>query len=146
MLRTLLSKPVLIVASLTGALVLTFAAGAGAGFYLSPQAAQHDDHDGHEDHDDHGHEDLVGLSWQAFRNLRLKMGSVARGDYWDSVLVPARVVEIPGRSDLSISAPVAGVAERIHVLPGETLDFGDGLFLLRITDEGLIGAQSNLRR
>lgn len=144
--------------ALLTSLVLTtvFAAGSAAGIYLYPRIiAAADDHD-HDhasgDHpaeevDDHVHEDEedhVALTRQAYENLDLRMGPVRTGDFWKTLLVPARVVEIPGRSDLSVSAPVAGVVEQVQILPGQSLTSGTPLFVIRLTDQALIDAQSKL--
>jgi len=74
----------------------------------------------------------------------LRMGAIIRGDYWKTLLVPGRVVEIPGQSNLSIPASVTGVVEQVNLLPGQTLDGVDPLFTIRITDKSLIDAQSRL--
>jgi hypothetical protein len=140
-------------------LTIIFAAGAAAGVFLYPGLAtdseghdpdhaeavatsgeQHDDHD--DDHDEE--EDHVALTKQAFENLGLLMGPISKGDFWKSLLVPARVVEIPGRSNLSVSAPVTGVIEDVRVLPGQSLSRTAPLFTMRLTDEALIDAQSKL--
>jgi multidrug efflux pump subunit AcrA (membrane-fusion protein) len=139
-------------------LTIIFAFGAAAGIFLYPQRAAEsdwDDHDHaeelassreqHDDHDDeHEEEDHVALTKQAFENLDLVMGPVSKGDYWKSLLVPARVVEIPGRSNLFVSAPVTGVIEDVRVLPGQSLSRTEPLFTMRLTDEALIDAQAKL--
>lgn len=114
------------------------------------------DHDDHEDHgheeDDHDHDhdhgpdrsDHVKLTQQAFENLGLKMQPLQRTDYWNSRLVPAEIVEIPGRSNLSVSAPLSGVIQEVQVLPGEAIGEGTPICRLTITDEALVQAQSSL--
>ncbi|MFN3192563.1 MAG: efflux RND transporter periplasmic adaptor subunit [Aureliella sp.] len=146
--------------SILTALVLTavFGLGSAAAVILSPETdASHDDHDedthgeevDHEEepgehHDEEHEEDHVALTEQAYQNLDLRMGTISKGDYWKTLLVPGRVVEIPGQSNLSISASVTGIVEEVQVLPGQTLDSKRALFVLRITDEPLIEAQSKL--
>lgn len=155
-------KPITRVLLASTALTVMFGAGVGAGFYFYPQffltfddhdagahvggQADHDDHDEEHDHEeeDHEEEDHVALTEQAFGNLQLKMGHVNRGDYWKSVLVPAQVVEIPGRSDLSVSAPIAGVVSKVLVLPGQSLLPKQTLFEMQVTDQSLTEAQSRL--
>lgn len=161
------------VRALITALILTIVFGLGSvagGFFLKEQFehADHDDdesghpsemdldthesdvHDhlhedeGHEEEDHEHEEDHVALTAQAYANLDLKMGSITRGDYWKTLLVPGRVVEIPGQSNLSIPASVTGVVEQVNLLPGQTLDGVGPLFTIRITDKSLIDAQSRL--
>ena len=142
--------------SILAALVLTavFSLGAAASVLLMPHAVgEHSDHedDSHADESDPGHEDdheeegeHVALTKQAFENLALRMGRVSKGEYWKTLLVPGRVVEIPGWSSLSISASVTGIVEAVDILPGQTLETEKALFSIRITDESLIDAQSKL--
>ncbi len=146
-----------------------FAAGVATGLKFYPEVraqlggdethvddhAHADDHaHGNADHDhglaatdDHDHADEephVALSKQAFENLHLQLGHVTRGDYTKSVLVPARVVEIPGSSDLSVSSPVTGVVEQVDVMPGQSLIANRQMFVIRLTDESLVSCQSKL--
>ncbi|MEW4491106.1 efflux RND transporter periplasmic adaptor subunit [Thalassoglobus sp. JC818] len=144
------------VRAIVSSVVLTclFAAGAASGLWFYPQVFPtatdlHDDDDHHEldhveseDHDGHEEEDHVALSKQAFENLSLRLGHPETGDYWKSILVPGKVVEIPGRSDLAVSAPVAGVIESVSVIPGENVPMESPLFEIRLTDEALLAAQA----
>lgn len=152
------------VSALASVLVLVFAIGFGAGIYVAPQltaesassghdhaghahaaTAAHDDfHSDHEDHAAHGEGDHIDLTEQAYYNLGLKFGDVQLQDYWKSQAVPGEVVEIPGTSSITVSAPVNGVIEGVTVRPGETVQSTDNLFSLRITDEFLTSAQSKL--
>ncbi len=146
--------------SLITAVVLTamFGLGAAASVILMPRAADEnaegfnvkapngeeldpgaDAEDEHEEEGEH-----VALTKQAYQNLELRMGSVSKGDFWKSLLVPGRVVEIPGQSNLSISAPVTGIVEDVAVVPGQTLEPEKAFFKIRITDESLIDAQSKM--
>ena len=143
--------------AILGAIVLTslFSAGVTAGLWLYPQTFattadvdgddHHDDHadDDHEDeHDNHEEEDHVALTKQAFENLGLRLGSPTIGDYWKSTVVPGKVVEIPGRSDLAVSTLVAGVIETVNVIPGQNIPTQSALFTIRLTDEALLTAQA----
>ena len=141
-------------------LTMVFGLGSVAGIYFYPRVADEKDlHDDEHDIDgmpesrsvvpdeDENHEeegDHVALTEQAYANLELRMGTVPSGDYWKTLLVPARVVEIPGRSDLSVSAPVTGIVEQVDVLPGQSLVRDVPLFAIRLTDQALIDAQSKL--
>ncbi|MCC9655020.1 efflux RND transporter periplasmic adaptor subunit [Rhodopirellula halodulae] len=147
-----------------GVLTLVFGLGTAAGLVLSPSTVHApedlhsddphpagmsdlhiEDEDTEEDHLEENHEeDHVALTEQAYANLGLRMGMVQRGDHWKTQLVPARVVEIPGRSDLSVSAPVTGIVQKVEVLPGQSLVSDSTLFSIRITDQAVIDAQSRL--
>ncbi len=131
-------------------LTIIFAAGIGAGFYFHPQvfpgvatAEPHDelaaDSHSHEEEGEH-----LDLTKQAAANLQLKLGTLQQGDYWKSILLPAQVVEIPGQSDLAVSAPVTGVISRVDVLPGQSLLPNQSMFEIQLTDEALTDAQSKL--
>lgn len=159
----LISKVKSAVAVLVGCVVVTgvFAGGIVTGCYFYPRLmgstaeVGHDDHDDHdhsaeEDEHDHDHgagedrEGHVKLTEQAFGNLGLRMGTLERSDYWKSMLVPAEIVEIPGRSNLSVSAPISGIVQEVQVLPGEAVGEGTAICRLAITDEALVVAQSSL--
>ena len=156
-------------AVLVSCMVVTavFAGGIVTGCYFYPKlmssatdASVHAGH-GHDSHqdgrDDHGHEhdhggsdtdrqDHVKLTEQAFDNLGLSMGTLKKSDYWKSLLVPGEVVEIPGRSNLSVSAPISGVVQDVQVLPGEAVGQATPICKLTITDSALVESQSSLLR
>ncbi len=140
-------------------ILCAFAAGIGVGVVMYPeffpaQVVVEDDHDhAHDDHahDDHAHDDHAAgegdhldLTEQAVANLNLEMGEVSVSDYWEKVAFPGEVVEVPGQSDLSVAAPVAGVIEHVAVRDGQSVELGDQLFELRITDPLTTTAQSEL--
>lgn len=157
---SLLTKFQSATAVLVGCVAVTavFAGGIATGCYFYPRLmgamadTKHDDHDDHaheEDAHDHGDSDHerdghVKLTEQAFGNLGLRMGTLERSDYWKSLMVPAEVVEIPGRSNLSVSAPISGVVQDVLVLPGEAVGEKTPICTLTITDESLVEAQSSL--
>lgn len=133
---------------------VAFAIGNASGLYFYPkfftatEAEDAHDHD-HEaelaevsDHEEE--EDHVALSKQAFDNLNLQLGSVTRGDYWVSRTVPGEVIEVPGKSELSVPAPVSGVVERVLVRQGQAIRNDERIAELRITDEELTQSQSKL--
>lgn len=158
---SLLTKFQTAAAVLAGCVVVTavFAGGIVTGCYFYPRLMGAIAETGHDDHDDHAHEEEdahdhgggdiareghVKLTEQAFGNLGLRMGTLERSDYWKSLMVPAEVVEIPGRSNLSVSAPISGVVQEVRVLPGEAVGEDSPICKLTITDEALVEAQSSL--
>jgi membrane fusion protein, heavy metal efflux system len=135
---------------LTGAAILTslFAAGMASGLYFYPKffaIAQGpvDEHSQSQQVED-PEEEILALTAQAAANLELKLGRVQRDDYWKSILLPAQIVEIPGQSDLAVSAPVTGMVSKVEVLPGQSLKVNQALFEIQLTDEALTDAQSKL--
>ncbi len=142
-------------------LVATFAAGNLSGLYFYPRiyeaAEATGEHDGHGHHDEDAHlddehdqgehdeeEDHVALTKQAFENLELRMGAMEVRDYWKSRTVPGQIVEVPGKSDLTVAAPVSGVIESVLVRQGQALSASEKLLTVRITDENLAASQSEL--
>lgn len=110
------------------------------------------DHGGHShgqaDHDDHandhaGHDDAnsIELSDVARKNIGLKTGLVQPRSYTKTVSVPAIVVERPGRSQVSVTAPLTGIVTRVYPIEGQSLQPGEPLFALRLTHEDLVTAQ-----
>jgi multidrug efflux pump subunit AcrA (membrane-fusion protein) len=103
----------------------------------------HDEAPGHgHDHaaDDDG--ETVRLSPQARRNIGLKVGPVALRDYQRTITLPAIVVERPGRTTFRVAAPLTGVITDVFAASGEAVEPGDLLFILRLTHEDLVQAQT----
>ena len=132
------------------AVVMAFAAGHVSGLFLArtgfESPALDDDHD--PDHvddadDEDAEEPHIALTRQACGNLGLKMGTPDVRDFWVAQTIPGEVVEIPGQSSISISAPVTGVVESVFVRPGQAAAVDETLFRLRITDEELNVAQAD---
>ena len=72
--------------------------------WTSPGASVAEPAGGHSDHDDHAEpSDSLVISEQARRNLGLKTGEVALGEYQRSITIPAIVVERPGRTNVNAS-------------------------------------------
>ncbi|MER3416109.1 MAG: hypothetical protein C4297_07875 [Gemmataceae bacterium] len=86
------------------------------------------------------------LSPQARAHLALVVKPLQLSSYQQAVVVPGRVVERFVGSDYLIPAPVAGVAERIHVQPGQEIRPGQQLVTLRPTSEAMQTAQAQLYR
>ena len=63
-----------------------------------------------------------------------------------AVAVPAIVVERPGRTQLPVSAPLTGVVTHVHAVTGEAVTPGTLLFQIRLTDENLVGDQTEFLR
>ena len=131
-------------------IVTAFGLGLGAGLWTYPEffsgatsetVAEHE-----HDHasDLHAAEEVIELTPQAVANLGLEMGHVELGDFWKMQTFPGEVVEVPGQSDLSVAAQVTGVIEQVNVRVGQAVTTGEQLFILRITDQQLTTAQSEL--
>ncbi|HQR44256.1 MAG TPA: hypothetical protein PLX97_16285, partial [Gemmatales bacterium] len=58
--------------------------------------------------------------------------------------IPGMIVDLPGQSDRGVVAPVMGVVQKIHSLPGEVVKPGQSLFTLRLVSETLHHTQSEL--
>ena len=110
---------------------------------------QADQHASNEQIDSHaGHDDAASLtlSEQARKNIGLTTFTVGLRDFQRTVIVPAVVVERPGRSEISVSAPMTGIVTRIYPIRGEAVAPGDPLFDLRLTHEDLVEKQTSLLR
>jgi len=105
----------------------------------------HDDHaeDDHAGHDHEGHEagQSIELSGQARANLRLQTQAVAVGPYTSYIEVPGVVTPWPGETHVSITSPLTGVINAIHVSRGEMIESGTALFTLRLTHQDLVNTQ-----
>ena len=107
--------------------------------------SEFDDHAGH-DHEGQAHGDAAAdaleLSDQARRNIGLKTGPVTLGPYARAVTVPAIVAERPGRTDLIAAAPLSGFVDDVFAVPGQAVKPGDPLFVLRLTTDDVVQAQT----
>ena len=121
-----------------------------AGGSLSAQEAGHEGHDhaGH-DHGDHAHAhdgaNSLELSKQAMANIGLNDESlrpIKLETFQRSIIVPAIVVERPGRTRIEVSTPMAGVITHVHAVRGEAVTAGSLLFQIRITAEELVATQT----
>jgi multidrug efflux pump subunit AcrA (membrane-fusion protein) len=86
----------------------------------------------------------VRLSEQARKSLRLVSQPVRLQTYWRTATMPGTIVDRPGFSDRSVTAPVAGTVTEIHAYAGDTVRPGDRLMTLRLVSEYVQNAQSEL--
>jgi cobalt-zinc-cadmium efflux system membrane fusion protein len=86
------------------------------------------------------------LSQQGRKNIGLTLATVALSDFQRTVSVPAALVVRPGRTEITVSAPMTGLVTRIYPIQGEAVAPGDPLFDLRLTHEDLVEKQSALLR
>lgn len=98
----------------------------------------------HSHGDEHDHEDHVDISIAAAKNLGLRIAPVRFSDYQKTLYVPAVVIEKPGQSGLTVTAPAQGIVREIFRFPGQALSPGDRLFTLQLTDETLESAQLSI--
>jgi membrane fusion protein, heavy metal efflux system len=109
--------------------------------------------DSSHDHGDHAHahDDATSLelSRQAMGNIGLTkeyLKPVELETFQRTITVPAIIVERPGRTQLQVSTPMAGVVTHVHAVRGEAIAPGSLLFELRITAEELVSTQTALLR
>ncbi len=103
--------------------------------------------EGHEGHDHAGHDESssLHLSEQARRNIGLSketLQPIKLGVFTRTLNVPARVVELPGRTQVQVASPMTGVVASVHVVQGEAVAPGTLLFKVRLTHEDLVQAQA----
>lgn len=103
------------------------------------EVAHEEDHDDHEEHGLH-----VDLSEAAVQTIGLELGPARVADFTRTTAIPAEVVEFPGVSAHKLAAPVRGVIGAVAAEPGASVEPGDALFSIQITDEQVIEAQLRL--
>ena len=104
----------------------------------------HADHAGHAEH---GNANSVELSPQARKNIGLtddRIQPIKLQPFTRSIIVPAMVVERPGRSIVEVTAPLTGIVTRIYPIEGEALEAGKKMFDIRLTHEELVQSQAEL--
>ncbi len=101
----------------------------------------------HSDHlHGHGEGNSIVLSPAALKNIGFRPYTVSLGVYERTVTLPAMVVERPGRSQMHVTAPMAGVVTRIFPIQGAAVEPGGRLFEVRLTHEELVTAQREFLR
>jgi len=120
----------------------------GAGEHEEAEHGDHADH-GHDhahdhDHEHAGHSDAtsVELSEQALRNIGFQALTVSLTNYDKTLSLPGIVVDRPGRSQITVSAPLGGVVSKMYAIEGEAIAPETPLFDIRLTHEELVTAQS----
>lgn len=111
----------------------------------------HEDEAAHEDehnHDHAGHSEVnsIELSKNALKNIGFKPFEVQSQDFEQKLTLPAMVVERPGRSRIHITASVTGVVTEIYAVEGQAVEARVPLFTLRLTNEDVVTAQTELLR
>jgi len=86
----------------------------------------------------------VLVNEKAQQNLGITAKPAVVASYWKRIQVPGIVIDRPAQSDRYVSAPLAGVVQTIHHIPGDTVRAGDKLFTLRILSETLHQTQADL--
>jgi len=107
--------------------------------------AQPDDHAGHAGHDESrsmGMEDSIKLTRLQQKNLGLKTAKVKTSDFTKHVVVPALVVDRPGRSKVQITAHAAGIVTDVFPLERQIVDPGTPLLGIRLIHEDIVALQS----
>jgi membrane fusion protein, heavy metal efflux system len=99
-----------------------------------------------DDHPGHTAEGSLELSAQAAKNVGLALFEVKLQDFSRSLTIPAVVMNRPGRSEITVSAPMTGIVTRIYPLAGEAVSAGDVLCDVRLTHEDLVEKQSDFLR
>ncbi len=104
------------------------------------------DHGGHDDsHSGHEDSSSLHLSKQARLNIGLtedKLQPVKLGMFTRTLNIPARVVKLPGRTQVQVASPMTGVVASVHVVQGEAIQPDTLLFKVRLTHEDLVQAQA----
>ena len=89
---------------------------------------------------------MLTLSEQGRKNVGLTLATIELRDFQRTITVPAVLVERPGQSEVTVSAPMTGIVSRIYPIGGEAVAPGMPLFDLRLTHEDLVDKQSDLLR
>ncbi|NNJ24978.1 efflux RND transporter periplasmic adaptor subunit [Alienimonas chondri] len=99
-----------------------------------------------EAHDDHGAgagaNEEIRLSEQARGTIGVRTAEVALTDFDRTITVPGVVAERPGRTSLQVSAPMTGVVTDVFATEGQAVRPGETLFVMRLTHEDVVNAQT----
>ncbi len=123
---------------------------------LTAAESMHEDHDAGEGEAAHDHAADAGaadaqssaleLSEKARKNVGLTLLTIQPRDYARTISVPAMLAERPGRTEITVAAPMTGIVTRVYPIRGEAVEPGQALVDLRLTHEDLVEKQSDLLR
>ncbi len=104
--------------------------------------------EGHEGlaHAGHDESSSLHLSDQARGNIGLSKDTlkpIELGNFSRTLNIPARVVELPGRTQVQVASPMTGVVASVHAVQGESVTPGTLLFKVRLTHEDLVKTQTD---
>lgn len=88
--------------------------------------------------------DKVIVGEKAQQNLGIRAKPLRVQEYWRTIVIPGMIVDRPGRSDIGVTAPVAGVVVKISHFPGDTVRVGEELFSIRVLSDSLQLTQTDL--
>lgn len=94
----------------------------------------------------HADEDHIEVSAQARASMGLEVARLRLTSHARSIAIPGEVVELPGHSDLVVTAPIAGVVQRVYHAPWQTIRPGERLFTLALQSESIQASQAALFR
>lgn len=106
-------------------------------------------HAGHRcasNHPGHDETNALEISREAAETIGLSVVRVEKKPFQRSIIVPAMVVQRPGRSVIRVTAPLGGIVTSIEAVQGEAVVAGQALVTIRLTHEELVQAQSELLR
>ncbi len=89
---------------------------------------------------------ILELSEQARKNLKLEVKPARVSDYWRTITIPGIIADRPGISDRIVTSPAVGVVSEIHAYAGDTVQPGQRLVTLRLFSEYLQATQTQLFR
>lgn len=88
--------------------------------------------------------EILELSAQARKNLKLRSKAARPTDYWRTITIPGMVQDRPGVSDRGVVSPAVGIVTQIKAFPGDTLRAGEPVVGLRLFSEYLQNSQAQL--
>ncbi|MCS7465140.1 efflux RND transporter periplasmic adaptor subunit [Stieleria sp. ICT_E10.1] len=91
-----------------------------------------------------GELEILELSVQARKNLKLRSKAARPTDYWRTITIPGMVQDRPGISDRGVTSPAVGSVAEIHVFPGDTVRPGERLVTIALFSEYLQATQTQL--
>ncbi len=109
---------------------------------LGQNRGNHDNHAGHGELTATGMEDSIRLTSRQQKNLGMTTAIVKPARFTKYVVVPAVVVDRPGRSKVQITAHAAGIVTNIFPLERQVVEPGMPLLGMRLIHEDIVSLQA----
>jgi multidrug efflux pump subunit AcrA (membrane-fusion protein) len=98
-----------------------------------------------DEHESHNHgaakADAIEVSSTGLKNIGFQAATIELRPFERSEVIPAIVVERPGKTQVHVTAPFTGVVSEIYLVEGQAVEAGEKLFALRLTHEELVAVQ-----
>ena len=113
----------------------------GPGTKQGEHGEEHGDAEHGHDHAGHSADTSIELSEKALKNIGFQAVTVKLDTFERTIIMPAIVVEQPGRTQIHLTSPLTGIISDVYAFAGEAVEPNSPMFQVRLTHEEVVTAQ-----